>query len=163
MTARRIVGAVGVLLVLGLAACSNDSGLTGKQKQDISNFRAGANFVCSTATAAGHAAVAQGLAQFPGGTATFEDAHAYLVSTLIPIFDKEVGDLHNLGEPTLDRAAWDDIRDDLDNALTSLKAQADADPVATLHGLLNAPQTGNGTSSLDQAAITFGIAECAKN
>jgi len=163
MRARRIVGAVVVLLVLGLAACSNDSGLTGKQKQDISNFRAGANFICTTATAASHAAVTQGLAQFPGGTASFEDAHAYLVTTLIPIVDKEVGDLHNLGEPTLDRASWDDIRARLDKLLIDVKAEAQSDPVQTVQRVLAAPQTGNGTTALEQAMISFGIPECAKH
>jgi uncharacterized lipoprotein len=163
MTARRIVSAVAVLLVLTLAACSDDDGLTGKQKQDISNFRAGANSICATATTAGHAAVAQGLAQYPGGVASVSDAHSYLVTTVIPIFEKELGDLHNLGEPTLDRASWDDMRAQLDTSLTDLKSAADTDPVKTLQAVLTAPQSGTGTSAIDKAAVSFGIEECAKN
>src|SRR4051794_11079745 len=99
MTARRFGAAVALLLVVALAACTDDDGLTGNQRHDISSFRAGANSICAAATAAGHAAIAQAKAEFPSAP-TVDQAHSFLVTTVIPISDREVGDLHNLGEPT---------------------------------------------------------------
>jgi hypothetical protein len=160
MAARTIAGgALAALLALALGACSSDSGLTGNQKQDISSFKANGNAICANANAQIPAALDQ--AKATSATANATAAKSFLVNTYIPIVEKEIGDLHNLGEPTLDRTSWDDIRDQLDKILSQLKADTDRDPVTTLQQLAAQPK-GSTTSALNKAFTDFGLTECAK-
>ena len=160
MTARTIAsGVIAALVAVGLAACSGDSGLTGAQKQDISSFKANGNAICSTANAQKHAALDQ--AKSSSATSAPESAKTFLVDSFIPIVEQELGDLHNLGEPTLDRASWDEIRGKLDSELADLKASIDRDPVSALQQLLAVPR-GAGTSAVDKSLSDFGLPECAK-
>jgi hypothetical protein len=143
-----------------LAACSDDSGLTANQKHSISDFRAGADAVCARVNqGVGDARVLYGT-QFGGRTPTVDEAHDFLVRHVLPLLDSKVGDLHNLGEPTLDRASWDDIMREVDRGLSTFKYAADNDPLTTLKGF-NHPTTAKGT--LQQQFVAFGAPECAKS
>ena len=160
MAARTIAGgALVALLALGLAACS-DSGLTGNQKQNISSFQANGNAICANANVQIQAALTQ--AKSTSATGSADAAKAFLVNVFIPIVEKELGDLHNLGEPTLNRTDWDEIRNQLDDALSTLKASTDRDPASALQQLV-ASGKGLSTSALDQKFAAIGLTECAKH
>ena len=143
-----------------LAACSDDSGLTANQKQSISDFRAGAEAVCARLNQAGVDTRALYEAQFAGRTPTVEEAHDFLVREVLPGLDRQVGDLHNLGEPTLDRTSWDDIMRAIDRRLSEYKHAADNDPLATLQNFKRQTAVKD---SLQQQFVDFGVPECAKN
>ena len=160
MAARTIAGgALVALLALGLAACS-DSGLTGNQKQNISSFKANGNAICANANSQIDAALAQAKAN--PALASPAAAKTFLVTVFIPIVEKELGDLHNLGEPTLDRASWDDVRGQLDESLSNLKTTTDRDPVAALRQVVSTSK-GLSTNGISQSFTAIGLTECAKH
>ena len=160
MTRRRSALSIALLSGLLLAACSDSGGLTANQKQSISDFRAGAEAVCARLNQAGVDTRALYEAQFAGRTPTADEAHDFLVREVLPLLDKQVGDLHNLGEPTLDRTSWDDIMRAIDRRLSEYKHAADSDPLATLQNF-NRPAAVKDT--LQQQFAKFGAPECAKN
>lgn len=156
MSARRLVVSIAVVLVsCTLAACSSDSGLTGNQRVAISDFRAGANGVCKGRFDRLRA-LRQEAAARAGTITSPAEARDFFVREVIPIYDGLVGDLHNLGEPTLDRASWDDIMRQVDRRLTDTKAAIENDPLRSLSSFEKDPVK----DSLDQAFIAFGTPEC---
>lgn len=156
-------GAVRTAAFLGallLAACSESATLTGNQKLSISDFRAGADAVCAQLNQAGIETRAVYDTQFAGRTPTVEEAHDFLVRQVLPLLDRQVGDLHNLGEPTLDRASWDAIMREVDRRLSAYKSAAEADPLKTLQDF---NQATTAKDTLQQQFVAFGAPECAKN
>jgi hypothetical protein len=161
MTRRRnTASAAALLAALLLAACSDSSGLTANKKQTISDFRAGADAVCAGANQAVADTRAVYATQFEGRTPTTDEAHDFLVRYVLPVVDKQVGGLHNLGEPTLDRTSWDDIMQQVDARLTTFKRGAESDPLRTLQSF-NRPTTVK--DSLQRQFETFGATQCAAN
>jgi hypothetical protein len=160
MTRRTALSTAALLSVMLFAACSDGDGLTANQKQDISNFRAGADAVCARLNQAGLDTRALYDAQFGGRTPTVEEAHDFLVRQVLPLLDRQVGDLHDLGEPTLDRNSWDDIMRQLDRRLSAFKYAADNDPLKTL---LDFYRPAPAKDTLQQQFVAFGAPECAKN
>ena len=157
MTRRRSALSIALLSGLLLAACSDSGGLTANQKLSISDFRAGAEAVCARLNQAGVDTRALYEAQFAGRTPTAEEAHDFLVREVLPLLDKQVGDLHNLGEPTLDRTEWDDIMQQLDDRLTAFKNSAESEPVQTLTRFYR-PTTVK--QPLQRQFETFGATPC---
>jgi hypothetical protein len=160
MSRRRIATTVlAAMLAAGLVACSDDSGLTGNQKHAISDFRVGADAICARSNVEAQGWRDQYQAEFAGRTPTADEAMSFLVRVVLPQADKQVGDLHNLGEPTLDRTSWDSIMRQVDDGLSSLKASANADPLATVTQIV-AVRTAQ--SEIERAFDAFGAKECAK-
>jgi hypothetical protein len=155
-TARHAAALVAAVL---LSACSESANLTGNQKVSISDFRAGADAICARLNQAGDTRTLYD-AQFGGRTPTVEEAHDFLVRHVLPLLDRQVGDLHDLGEPTLDRTSWDDIMRQLDRRLSTFKYAADSDPLNTL---LDFYRPAPAKDSLQQQFVAFGASECAKN
>ena len=161
MTRRRsALVSVAMLGGLLLAACSDGADLTANQKLSISDFRAGADAVCAQVNQAVVDVRALYTSEFTGRTPTIDEARDFLVRNVLPLVDKEVGDLHNFGEPTLNRSEWDDIMREIDSRLSAFKTAADTDPLKTLQGF-NRPTTAK--DSLQRQFEAFGATECAKN
>jgi hypothetical protein len=150
----------GLLGALLLAACSDNGGLTADQKQSISDFRAGADVVCARVNQAVVDTRALYATQYQGRAPTVDEARDFLVRQVLPLVDRKDGDLHNLGEPTLNRSDWDDIMKEVDDRLSALKYAADTDPVKALQDF-NRPATAK--DSLQRDFEAFGAPECAKN
>ena len=89
--------------------------------------------------------------------ATDDEARDFLTNTLFPRIDRGVGDMHRIGEPTKDRAGFDDSVRALDDDLTALKQAAGSDPVKLLGSKI--PLF---VSSADDFT-DYGFTECGKN
>jgi hypothetical protein len=94
---------------------------------------------------------------FQGANAnpTKEAATDFFVSVYLPRLEREIGDIHRIGEPTKDRVAFDEAIRALDKGLTAFKSEVSADPLAALKG----------TTAFDDASkqfIAYGFKECGK-
>ena len=60
---------------------------------------------------------------------TDAEARDFWVNTFLPRYDRGVGDIHRIGEPTKDRTAWDSAISAMDDGLSQMKTEISADPV----------------------------------
>jgi hypothetical protein len=85
-------------------------------------------------------------------TATADEARDFLVNTLSPRIERMVGDFHRIGEPTKDKADWDQIVIALDQDLSDFKSKISADPIGLL---ADKPFAGEAKAFTD-----YGFKEC---
>jgi hypothetical protein len=86
---------------------------------------------------------------------TEAEALDFWVNTFLPRYDRGIGDIHRIGEPTKDRTAWDTAVKAMDEGLSQMKAEISSDPVKVL----------SGTAAFDHANALFtayGFKECGK-
>ena len=86
---------------------------------------------------------------------TDAEALDFWVNTFLPRYDRGIGDIHRIGEPTKDRTAWDTVVRAMDDGLSQMKTEISADPVKAL----------SGTTAFDRANKLFtdyGFKECGK-
>jgi hypothetical protein len=85
---------------------------------------------------------------------TKEAALDFFVTVLLPRQEREIGDIHRVGEPTKDRVTYDETIRALDKGLTAWKAEIAADPLKALK---------EGTKAFDSAnkqLTDYGFKEC---
>jgi hypothetical protein len=142
--------AFALVLVLLAGACSDDEATRPIIEKDDLIEKADA--VCKAA-----AADVASLASGQDEAATSPDkARALLVEKLLPRLDKELGDLKELGEPQTSRVDWDALIKSLDTAVTSIKQQAQDDPVKAL------TTSSAAFADANTRAAAFGLKECGK-
>jgi hypothetical protein len=148
---------VWVLAVCGVlflaAACSSGGGATPLRFVEKSTAIAEADAICKQ----GDAEVKQLTADFNAAHAapTVEEAHDFWVNILLPRLDRQVGDIHRIGEPTKDKVGWDEAVIALDNGLSALKTEISADPVKVLKG-------STAFSNANKLFVAYGFKECGK-
>jgi hypothetical protein len=149
MKARALVCAVLVVLLAG--ACSDEQDSVPLVEKDVIIGQADA--ICKAAAAELTSLSSTAAA----GTPTADEARELLNTKLLPRLDQELGDLKDLGEPKADRREWDDLVKAFDAAVSTLKRQADEDPLKAL--------TDSGTLFADAnaRAKAFGLKECGKS
>jgi hypothetical protein len=142
--------AFGVVLVLLAGACSDDEITRPVIEKD--ELIAKADAVCKAA-AADLESLARGQDDAAGSA---EKARVLLVEKLLPRLDKELGDLKEIGEPQTSRVDWDALIKALDTAVSSIKQQAQDDPVKAL-------TTSSAVfADANARAVAFGLKECGK-
>jgi hypothetical protein len=142
--------AFGIVLVLLGGACSDDEVTRPIIEKD--ELIAKADAICKSA-----AADLDALASAQAEAASSADkARALLVEKLLPRLDKEVGDLKEIGEPQTSRVDWDALIKSLDTAVSSIKQQAQDDPVKALSS------AGATFADANARATAFGLKECGK-
>src|SRR4051812_12835235 len=127
----RVIVTGALLMVVGCSKSStNQANVANATKVDRSTAIAVGDQLCQQLSADFRTLVDPFHAQHP--TPTKEEAHDFVVSTIIPRDERFVGDFHRIGEPTNGRADWDDLVKALDNDLAAYKARVDADPIGSI-------------------------------
>ena len=151
-TKRSILAVCGALFLA--AACSSGGGAAPVVFLEKSSAIATADAICKQLNA-----------DIPALTAAFKSAHAnatdaevrdFFVNTLLPRYDRGVGDIHRVGEPTKDKVGWDEAVIALDKALSQFKSEIGADPAKAL---------ATPTTAFDNANklfVAYGFKECGK-
>jgi hypothetical protein len=150
-TKRSILAVCGALFLA--AACSSGGGAAPVVFLEKSAAIAQADAICKQ----GDAEIKQLLADFNAAHSnpSVEEARDFWVNTLLPRLDREVGDIHRVGEPTKDKVGWDEAVIALDKALSQLKTEISADPVKTLDGSAS-------FSNANKLFVAYGFKECGK-
>jgi hypothetical protein len=149
------MAAFGIVLVAAACSDSNEVGVAPVRAVEKSTAIAQGDAVCARL----RTDIQQTVGAFEEQTPNPNDAQArdFLTNTLFPRIDRGVGDMHRVGKPTKDRAAFDEALRSLDDDLTTLKQAASNDPVELLD---------TGIELFDSSAdnfVDYGFTECGKN
>ena len=79
----------------------------------------------------------------------------FFVSVYLPRLEREIGDIHRIGEPTKDRVEYDEVIRALDKGLTAFKAEIAADALKALAGT-------KAFEDANKQFVAYGFKECGK-
>jgi hypothetical protein len=139
--------------VLFLAACGDDGTAAPVVFVEKSAAVTAADAICKQ----GDAEVKKLVTDFRAShtTPTREEALDFWVNSFLPRLDREVGDIHRIGEPTKDKVGWDEAVIALDKGLSQLKTEISADPVKVLAG-------STAFDNANKLFVAYGFKECGK-